>query len=95
MPNVFTPDYDGINEEFIPIENPVDSIISNTTKMNFKVLNRWGRPVFRSSEVLPNWDGRNIDSGKECASGTYYWILEYADLSGSNYQLNGFVQLIR
>ena len=95
MPNVFTPDYDGINEEFIPIENPVDSIISNTTNMNFKVLNRWGRPVFRSSEVLPNWDGRNIDSGKECASGTYYWILEYADLSGVNYQLNGFVQLIR
>ena len=63
--------------------------------MNFKVLNRWGRPVFMSSAVLPNWDGRNIESGKECAVGTYYWMLEYGDVSGGNYQLNGFVQLIR
>ena len=98
MPNVFTPDNDGINENFIPIEAPTESldfILANTMKMNFKVLNRWGRPVFMSSAVLPNWDGRNIESGKECAVGTYYWMLEYGDVSGGNYQLNGFVQLIR
>ena len=98
MPNVFTPDDDGINETFIPLESPNESIefiTSHTTKMNFKVVNRWGRPVFNSSDVLPNWDGVNLETGEECAPGTYYWILEYADLSGGNYQLNGFVQLIR
>ncbi|MDG1518402.1 MAG: gliding motility-associated C-terminal domain-containing protein, partial [Flavobacteriales bacterium] len=98
MPNIFTPNGDGINESFIPIEvpsEPLDYYMSHIKSIKFEIYNRWGRVLYSSSGILPNWDGINLNIGEPCASGTYYWTLIYSDVSGENYSKNGFVQIVR
>jgi len=98
MPNIFTPNNDGVNDDFIPLEVPFETIhylMSHISEISFSVYNRWGMLVYSSNGVLPLWDGRFQKDGIEGASGTYYWILKYTDVSGGNYSGNGFVQLVR
>lgn len=98
MPNIFTPNGDGINDYFIPIEVPheeLEYLIANITKITFSIHNRWGQIVYVSNDILPNWNGIHLNKGNECPAGTYYWILQYEDTSGENYSKNGFVQLTR
>ena len=98
MANIFTPNGDGINESFIPIEVPLEPLgyyMSHIKSIQFEVYNRWGKILFSSSGILPNWNGVNLNTGEPCATGTYYWTLVYSDVSGENYSKNGFVQLTR
>lgn len=85
IPNVFTPNGDGINDSFF-----ADSV--NYTVNEFLIYDRWGVLVF---EARPgrSWDGQF--SNKECADGTYYYVFRYS-WSGSPIEtLTGFVTLIR
>ena len=96
MPNIFTPNGDGINEYHIPIEVPKEDInylMSNIITLEYTVYNRWGSVVFSSKGVLPRWDGKDLGNGSASATGTYYWVLNYKDVSGGDYKYNGFVQL--
>lgn len=93
MPNIFSPNGDGTNETFIPIQNP-NELIDYFTIINFRVLNRWGIMVHVSNEYLPNWDGKHQGTGLACPAGAYYWIIQYRDITGKEKTMNGFVQLI-
>ena len=94
MPNVFTPNGDGTNETFIPVESPVD-LLEYFTFINFRVLNRWGLVVHLSNQYLPKWDGNHQGTGLSCPSGTYYWIIQYKDIYGKEKSTNGYVQLLK
>ena len=77
VPNVFTPNGDGINDLF-KIEgtpNPCWDTI------HVEIYNRWGQMVYESDEVEFTWDGKN-KGGKELNEGTYYVILKgtYGDV---------------
>ncbi len=87
MPNVFTPNSDGINETFHPIkmENVVHAILI--------VYNRWGKKLYEGSSVMEGWDGKN--NGKDCSEGTYFWIVKYKGINGNDYHKNGSLTLIR
>jgi gliding motility-associated-like protein len=87
MPNVFTPNGDGINDLFIPIKTQQ---INNLT---FSIYNRWGNQI---AEIKPNmigWDGKNGE--ESCPEGVYFWLAIYSDKFGMQYSQKGFVQLIR
>ena len=95
LPNIFTPDGDGINDDFIPFElewEDLDYMMANLTYINFRVYNRWGKMVFFSSGVVPRWDGFNT-KGAKSPHGTYFWIVEYGDIHDRSFQNNGFVRL--
>lgn len=65
IPNVFTPNDDGINETFeiLNLEHYQAQIV---------IYNRHGRKVFEHSDYYNNWwDGRNAPDG------TYYYVLVY------------------
>ena len=94
MPNIFTPDDDGTNENFIPFEDPV-KLSTYFNVIQFIVYNRWGRMVYMSREHLPHWGGIYQDTGAPCPSGTYYWIVDYRDIYGEQKKMNGYVQLVR
>jgi gliding motility-associated-like protein len=93
VPNTFTPNGDGANEEFIPVINDV------IDPMSYKLLifNRWGELIFESQNKDYGWDGTyGQNGGFNCQDGTYTWKL-YFKLSNedSNRIYVGHVNLLR
>ncbi|MFP4287865.1 MAG: gliding motility-associated C-terminal domain-containing protein [Bacteroidota bacterium] len=83
IPNVFTPNGDGVNDLF-EIENleyyPENTIV---------IYNRHGKKVFEENNYENNWwDGGNF------AQGTYYYVLTYSR-QGKKRDTHGVISLIR
>ncbi len=70
LPNVFTPNGDGMNDQFAPFLP-----IAYVDSVEFKVFNRWGNIVFETSNPLINWKGDNKDSGELVSDGVYYYTI--------------------
>ena len=87
MPNVFTPNGDGINDAFRPAS------MKNITSGTLTVCNRWGEQLYMTDDTAQGWDGRN--RGSICSDGMYFWILEYKDVMGAAANLTGTVMLLR
>ncbi len=87
VPNVFTPNNDGTNDVF-------HVTASSLKTYNIEIFNRWGQRVFMADSPNVDWDGRSM-SGVEESDGTYYYIIKATDYSSKNYNLNGYLQLIR
>jgi len=62
IPNVFTPNGDGINDKF---EIKGIELVDNCGLL---IFNRWGKKLFESTSYKNDWDGGNY------ADGTYYFI---------------------
>lgn len=89
MPNVFTPNPDGINSFFLPIQaNP-----GSFPVYNMKIFNRWGNKLFESNEVLKGWDGYT-ESGKLADDGVYFYVVRATTLSGDEIEKQGFFHLM-
>jgi gliding motility-associated-like protein len=80
LPNVFTPNGDGINDVFKPAPYKfVDHI-------NLKIYNRWGTLVYETTDPDINWDGRLANSDKKVSPGVYYYVCDVYE-----YRLTGIV----
>jgi gliding motility-associated-like protein len=87
LPNVFTPNGDGINDFF----EPVKLLGASTTRM--EIFNRWGNTVYNSDAADGfQWDGTN-QSGQLCSGGTYFYQLMMEDYCGNSSAMTGFVVL--
>lgn len=77
IPNVFTPNGDGINDVF-------KVNLSGNALQNFRIdiYDRWGLLIFTSESINYKWDGRTT-SGKKVVEGTYFYIVE---LNGTVYK---------
>jgi gliding motility-associated-like protein len=86
MPNIFTPDQDGFNEQFVPKEaNFID-------EGWIRIFNRWGLEIFHS-DLFTGWDGF---TGTAAASvGVYYYEVMFMDLRGGKHYRRGTVTLAR
>ena len=93
LPNVFTPNNDGKNDIFQPMECPafVESV-------DFKIYNRWGAQVFDTKDVNVNWNGQT-NKGKELSAGQYYYeasvTFESTSKDNKPVSIKGWVQLLR
>ena len=78
IPDVITPNGDGLNDELYFEE------IGNGTYPNAEILifNRYGDEVFRSQPYQNEWRGQN-NSNKDLPHGTYYFVLKL-DAGGQN-----------
>ncbi|MCO5259815.1 MAG: gliding motility-associated C-terminal domain-containing protein [Crocinitomicaceae bacterium] len=84
IPNVFTPNKDGINDLWITGGDIVE----------VHILNRWGNEVFSAKEGFNGWDG-TTQNGEFCPDGVYYYLLT-EKLQGNKTQTHkGFITLIR
>jgi gliding motility-associated-like protein len=70
IPNVFTPNGDGINDTLKPIQPS-----RNISRIDMKIFNRWGQIVFETNDPGIRWNGKDMDTNKDCSSGTYYYII--------------------
>lgn len=69
MPNVFSPDTDGINDTFKACPTP-----QFVEKLDFSVYNRWGSLVYRANNTAidVSWNGKN-NQGQDLPAGVYYY----------------------
>lgn len=87
FPNAFTPNSDGVNDEFsYIIHGPFDLD-------GFKIFDRWGNPIFLSTILNEGWNGRI--EGKMAEIGTYVYLMEGKDGDGNNVTRKGFFTLLR
>ncbi len=89
VPNVFTPNGDGMNDKFIVTAEGMETF-------TIQIYNRWGEEVFESDSPLPalSWTGLSV-TGEMESSGTYYYYILASDYSGKKYNLKGYLELIR
>lgn len=83
IPNIFTPNGDGINDYFeITGLPPYSSLI---------IFDRSGKEVYRSETYKNDWDGRDPE-GNQLSSGTYWYVLITPGLGGEH---KGYVYIKR
>lgn len=87
MPNVFSPNDDGLNDFFLPI------VIENVEIKQVVIFNRWGNIVFNSEDEDFRWNGKC--PYEDCSDGTYYWNISYKTPNGKEYEQHGFVELVK
>lgn len=69
-PDVFTPNADGLNDAFNPVESCADLVLTSLT-----MFNRWGEVLFRADAPPFRWDGtfRN----EALPGGVYAWRIGF------------------
>lgn len=80
MPNVFTPNGDGINDVFELKQFPPGAVL--------RIYNRWGELVFET-ESQGAWDG-STQQGLPCSDGVYFYRLDTKKKT-----VHGFIHLQR
>lgn len=89
IPNVFTPNGDGINDIFTITTNQPVSV-------EYHLFNRWGNVIAQDTKattagnsnfVLPIWDGENYSDG------TYFYVIRVVH-DGKEYEFDGFLERI-
>lgn len=83
IPNVFTPNGDGINDVFEILN------LEHYPRSQIVIYNRQGRKVFEHSDYFGNWwDGENHPDG------TYYYVLTYTR-QGHRRHSHGVIAIVR
>ena len=85
LPNAFSPNGDGVNDEFMIAGNYFG-------KVNFKIFDRWGELIFESTDPAEGWDG--TFKGKPSNPGVYIYSIRYIDENRLGLR-KGSVTLIR
>lgn len=93
LPNVFTPNGDGINDVFQPLNCP-----NFVRTVEFRVYNRWGVKVFETTDAAINWNGKTT-GGQDLPAGQYYYeatvTFESVRQTTEPLILKGWIQLLR
>lgn len=87
-PNTFTPDGDGVNDSFGPS-------VMGVTGFRFRIFDRWGRPLFETTDPAVRWDG-SFPGGERVPEGVYVWELTAEDPHHpETFERRGHVTLLR
>ncbi len=86
IPNVFSPNNDGSNDELKIYAN-------NVKQLTLQIFNRWGAKVFETTDVEFNWNG--MQNGYMLNSGVYSYLAKIICSSGKEFQYSGNISLIR
>lgn len=80
IPNVITPNGDGVNDEY--------RIDSTDNISHFQIVNRWGNIIYSWNSGALNWDG------KEVSEGVYFYQIQYL-ICGEEITKTGHITLLR
>ncbi len=86
IPNVFTPDGDGINDRWK---------VSSRSLLSFKctIFDRNGREIHSFDNPSGEWDGSY--KGKQAPAGVYFYVIEAIGADNKKYRKGGDINLIR
>lgn len=86
VPNVFTPNGDGVNDEFRVAYRSI-------CEFHCWVYNRWQHIVYQWDDPAKGWDGTY--NGRKEPDSAYIYIIEATGCDGQRYKLKGTVNLLR
>lgn len=87
VPNVFTPNGDGKNDEF-------RVAFRSLASFHCWVYNSWGKLVYEWTDPAKGWDGR-VNGRKNAPSGTYFYIIKASGTDGVVHNKKGDISIIR
>ena len=86
VPNVFTPNGDGLNDKFFIYGESISNI-------TLRIFDRWGHVVFYGTDIETGWDG--TFKGLDCKSDVYSYQASWYGLDRRKYEKSGIVRLER
>ncbi len=86
VPNIFTPNNDGINDDFV-------INVLNPSSYSIDIYDRWGNMVYTSTDPTVYWNGKLMGTQYLVSDGVYYYIIK-ATCGDNNYAKKGFVQVV-
>jgi gliding motility-associated-like protein len=93
IPSSFTPNFDGLNDVFIPVFSPY-GLDSKTYEL--EIFDRWGHSLFYTKDPSKGWDGSVQNKGsEELKEEVYIYRIKYKDTDGNVYNKMGHVSLLR
>lgn len=67
VPDVFSPNSDGINDIF--------QVYGLPQEFTLTIYNRWGNKVFETEDPAVMWNGKIGNKGNQASAGVYYYVL--------------------
>lgn len=87
-PNIFTPDGDGINDEFT-----FEFLAKGVSEIQIIIVNRWGVKMAELNGLVQGWDGTDRN-GSTCRDGVYFYTYEGTAENGDPFAGQGTIQLV-
>lgn len=92
IPNVFSPNEDGNNDQFLPQIDPDIEVIS----YKFSIFNRWGSQVYTTTDLNAGWNGKFNNELLDFGVFVYFVEITFVDDLGPGHEvLKGDVVLLR
>jgi gliding motility-associated-like protein len=86
VPNVFTPNDDGLNDSF-------GALGYGVKEYHLIIYNRWGELIFESEEQSTQWDGTY--HGQKAPVGSYVYSLDSTGYYNQDFHKEGMVSIIK
>ena len=90
LPNAFTPNGDGSNEEYIGA-----GFLVGMRDFRMTIWNRWGELIFETTDPNQGWNGRKNGVGDVVQNGVYLVRAEYTTPRGERRRLKTFATVLR
>lgn len=90
MPNAFTPNGDGTNDEF-----GGKGFLYGATNFKMSIWNRWGELVFETTDPNERWNGRKRNTEGLSPEGVYIYTVSFTGPRGESNEFKGFATIVR
>jgi gliding motility-associated-like protein len=87
VPNVITPNGDGIND-YLVING------SGLNNFSIHIYDQWGRQVWSSQNINDQWNGKTAN-GSDLITGTYFYIVQAETLRNQKIRRTGSVTVLK
>jgi gliding motility-associated-like protein len=93
VPSSFSPNYDGLNDNFIPVFSPYGLDLKT---YSLEVYDRWGEQLFSTKDFTVGWNGTVKNRGDEpLKEDVYVYKIRFKDIDGKIHNKTGHVTLMK
>ncbi|WP_317899957.1 gliding motility-associated C-terminal domain-containing protein [Aurantibacillus circumpalustris] len=93
IPNSFSPNFDGLNDYFMPTFTK-EGLDMKSFEM--EIFDRWGHSIFHTKDATAKgWDGSVQNKGEPLKEEVYIYRIKYKDMDGNAYNKMGHLSLVK